>query len=251
MERLVSQGHDVHVAYMTSGDLRITDAEAVRFARVLLETAEQDPLGWKEQIEYAIRILDGIEAKGAYGEPDASLRRLKALIRRGEARDAAISLGVSPGQIRFLDLPFYTSGRYRQFRLAPADIAAVGSVLATLRPNQIYLTGERADPSSVQGMACGAFKAAWETRAGQPWRDQCRVWLYAGQQAEYDPHLIQMAVPLSPDQLGYKLAAIQKFQSHTLPDQLDGSRNRRTAQLYDTLGMAEYEAIEGFRLWQP
>lgn len=249
MERLVSQGHDVHVCYMTGGDLRITDAEAIRFARVLLETSEQDPERWKEQIGYAGGILEEIEAKGPFGDPPARLRRLKALIRRGEARDAAISLGVKPGQIRFLDLPFYTEGRYRQFRLGAADVTAVGSVLATLRPHQIYVTGNLADPSSVQGMAFAAFRAAWEARAGQPWREQCRVWLYRGQQSEYGPHEIQMAIPMSPDQLTHKLHAVQKFQSHTLPELLDGERNRDLARLYDSLGTAEYEAIEAFRRW--
>ncbi|MDB6069977.1 MAG: hypothetical protein JWL81_1148 [Verrucomicrobiales bacterium] len=249
MERLVSQGHDVHVCYMTGGDLRITDAEAIRFARVLLETSEQDPERWKEQIGYAGGILEEIEVKGPFGDPPARLRRLKALIRRGEARDAAISLGVKPGQIRFLDLPFYTEGRYRQFRLGAADVTAVGSVLATLRPHQIYITGNLADPSSVQGLAFAAFRSAWEARAGQPWREQCRVWLYRGQQSEYGPHEIQMAIPMSPDQLTHKLHAVQKFQSHTLPELLDGERNRDLARLYDSLGTAEYEAIEAFRRW--
>ncbi len=249
MERLVSQGHDVHVCYLTGGDLRITDAEAIRFARVLLETSEQDPLRWKEQIDYASGILEEIDAKGPFGDPPARLRRLKALIRRGEARDAAISLGIKPAHIRFLDLPFYTEGRYRQFHLGAPDIALVGSVLATLRPHQIYLTGDLADPSSVQGIAFMAFKAAWEARLNQPWIEHCRVWLYRGHQSEYTPHEIEMAVPLSPDQLAQKVQSIQKFQSHTLPDLLDGERNRQTARTYDDLGTAEYEAIEAFRCW--
>ena len=250
MERLVSQGHDVHVCYLTGGDLRITDAEAIRFARVLLETAGEDSARWNEQITYAKGILKAIETKGPFGDPPRPLRHLKALIRRGEARDAAISLGVKVSQIRFLDLPFYSEGRYRQFRLGAADVTAVGSVLATLRPHQIYATGNLADPSSVQGMGFSAFQQAWQARAGQPWQEQCRVWLYRGQQAECLPHEIQMAVPMSPDQLAQKLLAVQKFQSHTLPDQLNGWRNTETARLYDNLGTAEYEAIEAFQRWQ-
>jgi len=249
IERLVSQGHDVHICYMTGGDLRVTDAEAIRFARVLLETAGQDPERWKEQISYARGILTEIETKGPFGDPPARLRHLKALIRRGEARDAAISLGVKPSQIRFLDLPFYTEGRYRQFRLTPQDATATGSVLATLRPHQIYITGAMADPSSVQGMAFAAFRTAWEARAGHNWQENCRTWLYRGHQSEYEPHEIQMAVPMSPDQLSQKISAVQKFQSHTLPDLLDGERNRHTARTYDALGTAEYEAIEAFHRW--
>jgi glucosamine-6-phosphate deaminase len=249
IERLVSQGHDVHICYMTGGDLRVTDAEAIRFARVLLETAGQDPERWKEQISYAQGILTEIETKGPFGDPPARLRHLKALIRRGEARDAAISLGVKPSQIRFLDLPFYTEGRYRQFRLTPQDATATGSVLATLRPHQIYITGAMADPSSVQGMAFAAFRTAWEARADHNWQENCRTWLYRGHQSEYEPHEIQMAVPMSPDQLSQKISAVQKFQSHTLPDLLDGERNRHTARTYDALGTAEYEAIEAFHRW--
>jgi glucosamine-6-phosphate deaminase len=249
IERLVNQGHDVHICYMTGGDLRVTDAEAIRFARVLLETAGQDPERWKEQISYAQGILTEIETKGPFGDPPARLRHLKALIRRGEARDAAISLGVKPSQIRFLDLPFYTEGRYRQFHLSPQDATATGSVLATLRPHQIYLTGAIADPSSVQGMAFAAFRTAWDARVGHDWQENCRIWLYRGHQSEFEPHEIQMAIPMSPDQLSQKLSAVQKFQSHTLPDLLDGERNRHTARTYDALGTAEYEAIEAFHRW--
>lgn len=250
IERLVSQGHDVHVVYMASGDLRISDSEAVRFARVLLETAEQEPDQWKEQAGYARGVLEEIERKGPFGDPPARLRRLKSLIRRGEARDAAAHLGIKPGNIRFLDLPFYSQGRYRQFKLSDADIQATGAVLDELKPHQVYITGDLADPSSVQGVAFAAFRAAWRERAGAEWRSQCRVWLYRGHQKEYAPHEIEMAVPMSPDQLAHKLAAMQKYQSHNLPELLDGERNRATARLYDALGMAEYEAIEAFQEWK-
>lgn len=247
MERLVSQGHVVHVVYMTAGDLRVSDAEATRFARVLMETSRQDPERWREQVEYARGILDSVAAKGPFGDPPASLRRLKALIRRGEARDAAASLGADPANIRFLDLPFYTTGRYRQFRLSDEDVQAAGEVLDALKPHQIYITGDLADPSSVQGVAFAAFRAAWEARAGEDWTRQCNVWLFRGHQKEYGPHEVEMAVPLSPDQLTRKLAAMQKFQSHNLPELLNGEQNREMARLYDALGMAEYEAIESFR----
>lgn len=248
IERLVSQEHRVHIACLTSGDLRVTDAEALRFARVLEETAE--PARWSEALRYATGVIEEIEAKGMFGDPPPRLRELKALIRRGEARDAAQTLGVSPAQVHFLELPFYTEGRYRQFQLSNKDAARIGSLLDRLQPHQIYVTGDLADPSSVQGMAWAAFRQAWNERASAPWRAQCRVWLYRGHQREFEPHEMDMAVPLSPDQLTHKLAAAQKFQTHALADQLDGERNRHTARRYDALGMAEYEAIEAFRRWQ-
>jgi glucosamine-6-phosphate deaminase len=247
VQRLVSQNHRVHIACLTSGDLRVTDAEALRFARVLEETAE--PARWAEALRYATGVIEAIEAKGMFGDPPPRLRELKALIRRGEARDAAQTLGVPAGQVQFLELPFYSEGRYRQFKISAKDAARIGALLDRLQPHQIYMTGNLADPGSVQGMAWAAFRQAWTERALAPWRAHCRVWLYRGPQKEYEPHDIDMAVPLSPDQLAHKLAAAQKFQTHALPDQLDGERNRTTARRYDSLGMAEYEAIEAFRRW--
>ena len=248
IERLVRQGHRVHIACLTSGDLRVTDAEALRFARVLEETAE--PARWAEALRYASGVIEEIETKGMFGDPPPRLRELKALIRRGEARDAAQSLGVPAAQVHFPDLPFYTEGRYRQFQLTNKDAARTGALLDRLQPHQIYVTGDLADPSSVQGMAFAAFRQAMSERAAAPWRAHCRVWLYRGHQREFEPHEIEMAVPLSPDQLARKLAAAQKFQTHALADQLDGGRNRETARRYDAFGMAEYEAIEAFRRWE-
>ena len=247
VERLIRQGHKVHVVCLTSGDLRVTDAEALRFARVLEETAE--PARWAEATRYAAGVIEEIEGKGMFGDAPRRLRDLKTLIRRGEARDAAHSLGVPPAQVHFLDLPFYSEGRYRQFQMSNKDAARIGTLLDRLQPHQIYITGDLADPSSVQGMAFAAFRQAMNERAAAAWRAHCRVWLYRGHQREYEAHEIEMAVPMSPDQMARKLAAAQKFQTHALADQLDGARNRHTAEHYDALGMAEYEAIEAFRQW--
>lgn len=258
LQRLVEHGHNVHVAYMTSGDLRVGDAEASKFAKVLLETSEQfTPAGpgghqgdWTHQVAYARDILAQLEAKGPFGDPGDALRRLKGLIRRGEARDALQALGLPPEHAQFLDLPFYAKGRYRQFRLEEADVAALRAVLETEKPHQIFITGHLADPNSVQGVAWRAFTTAWDHCGTAAWKDNCRIWLHRGHQKELEPHEIDMAVPISPDQLAQKLAAIQKFQSHTNPDQLTGDRNRQSARTYDALGLAEYEAIEAFERWK-
>ncbi|HWB04817.1 MAG TPA: glucosamine-6-phosphate deaminase [Verrucomicrobiales bacterium] len=249
IERLLTQGHRVYVACMTSGDLRVTDAEALRFARVLEETAEIDPARWAEATRYATGVIEEIETKGMFGDPPRRLRDLKTLIRRGEARDAAQCLGLPLGNIHFLDLPFYTEGRYRQFRLTKQDAARVGALLDRLQPHQIYITGDLADPSSVQGMAFAAFRQAMSERASAPWCAQCRVWLYRCHQRELEPHEVDMAVPMSPDQMARKTAAAHKFLTHSLADHLSGDHNRETARLYDRLGMAEYEAIEAFKRW--
>jgi glucosamine-6-phosphate deaminase len=222
IERLVRQGHEVHVAHLTSGDLRVTDDDARRFARVLLETAreegESDPGSWQKQITYAEGMRDQIIAKGPFGNPSDELRRLKARIRLGEARDSVRSLGVKTENIHFVDLPFYRRGRYRQFFLTDEDTRVMGELLDRMQPHQIYITGNLADPTSVQGIAWKALRLAARDAARAAWRETCRVWLYRGHQKEYAPHEIEMAVPMSPDQTARKVAAVQRFSTHTLPE---------------------------------
>jgi glucosamine-6-phosphate deaminase len=248
IQRLCEHGHDVHVSYLTSGDLRVSDGEAGKFAKVLLETGEQCDEDWQLQVRYAREILAQIETKGPFGDSPWQLRRLKGLIRRGEARDAAGALGVPSSHVQFLDLPFYREGRYRQFKAQERDVAAMVAALNRLQPHQIYITGHLADPNSVQGVCWRLFTQAW-SRVDPAWRPNCRVWLFRGHQKELEPYEIAMAVPISPDQLAQKVTAIQKYQSHTNPALLTGSQNRHTAHLYDRLGMAEYEAIESFERW--
>jgi glucosamine-6-phosphate deaminase len=244
LERLVTQGHEVEVICQTSGDLRVTDAEATRFTKVLADTA-RDQTGWEAQGAYAVRLLEEIERKGPFGLPSLELRHLKSRIRRGETRDAEASLGVQ--QVTFLDLPFYANGRYRHFALTDADLEAVGAVLDRVQPHLIFATGHLADPSSVQGVAFRALRLALEARVHDTSRTPCEVWLYRGHQTEFSPHEIDMAVPMSPDQLERKLNAMRKFHSQNLPEMLTGEQNKRTAEAYDGLGMAEYEAIEAFQ----
>ena len=244
LERLVAQGHEVEVVCQTSGDLRVTDAEATRFAQVLVETAREQS-GWVAQEAYAQRLLEEIETKGPFGLPSAELRRLKGRIRRGEAKDAARSLGVR--RTTFLELPFYASGRYRNFTLGDEDVQRVRSTLDLVQPHVIFATGNLADPSSVQGVAFRALRLALEAVSKAPWFEGCVVWVYRGHQKECEPHEIDMAVPMSPDQLQTKLNAMRKFHTQNVPELLSGEQNRHTAALYDALGMAEYEAIEAFR----
>ena len=140
--------------------------------------------------------------------------------------------------------------RLRRCHRQARPVQFTGALLDRLQPHQIYITGDLADPSSVQGMAFAAFCQAMNERSAASWRSQCRVWLYRTHQREFEPHQIEMAVPMSPDQVARKVAAAHKFLTHVLTDNLSGERNRENARLYDKLGMAEYEAIEAFRQWQ-
>jgi len=250
IERLVEQGHDVKIAFQTSGNLRVGDTAAQQFANVVLEMAETGLGGdWEKQVGYAQSILDQLEAKGEFGIDPEDVRKLKGLVLRGEGREAGRNAGLTPEQIVFLDLPFYEAGRYRRFALKESDTVRMFEMLQSWKPHQIYATGNVADPSSLQALSFNAFTAAMERCAGEEWRSDCRVWLYRGSdQAAMEIHEIGMAVPMSPDQIAIKCDAVRKFQSIGSAENEAASSIQQTATLYDDLGMAEYEAIEAFHL---
>lgn len=248
IERLIEQGHQVRLAIQTSGNLRVSDVAAHKFASVVREMAEIiGGQGWEGQSAYAAEILSQLAAKGEFGLESETVRRLKGLILRGEARDAAQVSGVAGEALQFVDLPFYEAGRYRRFSLTDQDRETMRAILDEYRPHQIYLTGDVADPSSLQFLC---FRSVAETiAAGQAgdWFQDCRVWIYRPLEA----HEIDMAVPMSPDQLAKKYDGIRKFQSIQADELESPERNRETAREYDGLGMAEYEGIEAFQRWLP
>lgn len=252
LARLREQGHEVKLVLQTSGNLRVADVAALNFARVVLEMAEASASPqWESQTEYARSIVAAIEAKGDYGIDPDSVRKLKGLILRGEARDAASVGKLQSSDIQFLDMPFYEQGRYRRFQMEAADGAAVAGVLAEFRPDMVFATGDASDPSSPQAIAFRAFAEAWSSVAEHDFRSQCHVWLYRGRDRPFETHEIDMAVPMSPDQLDEKVEAIRKFMSINEDDLNAPARNRDFAANYDSLGLAEYEAIEAFRRWAP
>ncbi len=251
IDRLIEQGHEVTVAVQTSGSLRVRDFSARNFAVVIREMAETElGEGWENQGKYAESILAELEEKGEFGVDSALVRRLKGFILRGEAQDAGDACGLEPGQIRFLDLPFYEKGRYRRFELTPEDVSVVRTVLEEIRPHSVFATGQVGDPSSMQALCFRAFADAWEACAGQDWREECYVWLYRGRDRSVSPHEIDMAVPMSPGQLEEKREAIRKFQSLGGEEFEAPEENREIADAYDRLGLAEYEAIEAFERWR-
>ena len=251
IERLKEQGHEVKLVFQTSGSLRVADVAALNFARVVLEMVETTHSPeWESQTAYARSIIEAIDAKGEFGIDPESVRKLKGLILRGEARDAASTCRLKYIESQFLDLPFYETGRYRRFRLEEADTAALGTILEDFQPHSIFATGDASDPSSPQAIAFRAFAGAF-TAKGSGQESDCQVWLYRGRDRSFEAHEIDMAVPMSPDQLDQKVEAIRKFMSINDADLNATSRNQEIAKTYDALGMAEYEAIEAFRRWVP
>lgn len=252
LARLKDQGHEVKLVFQTSGSLRVADAAALNFARVALEMAESSqPNEWEGQTAYAKSIVEAIEAKGEFGTDPSSVRRLKGLILRGEARDAASVCRLGYAENQFLDLPFYETGRYRRFRISDADSQAVAEVLSDYRPDSVFATGDSSDPSSPQAIAFRAFAEAWDALSGAEFRAGCGVWLYRGRDRPFEAHEIDMAVPISPDQLDEKVESLRRFMSIGEGELNAAVRNREIAAAYDALGLAEYEGIEAFRRWSP
>jgi glucosamine-6-phosphate deaminase len=262
--RLCTQGHEVHVAYQTSGNIAVWDESALRHVDFVREFAQAFPALGKE---YTERLEAGIEAFIAGkspGEPDSpELQKVKALIRRTEARAAARYSGVRMEHIHFLDLPFYETGRVRKKPIGEEDIRITTDLLERVRPHQVYAAGDLSDPHGTHRVCLAAIVESLRRLASRDWMQGCAVWLYRGAWQEWGPEEIEMAVPLAPDELRRKRIAIFKHESqkdHALfPGPADTrefwqraeDRNKGTAKTYDRLGLAEYEAIEGFVRWRP
>jgi glucosamine-6-phosphate deaminase len=256
LHRLVLHEHEVTVAHLTSGNLGVPDEEARWAAQLILE-ADAAPSG-----SLAQRVLDELARKGPFDHDSRHLRRFKSFIRRSEARAALERCGITPRSVRFLDLPFYEQGYYRQFTIGPDDPTQVAALLREIQPHQVFTTGVAADPSSVQAKCFEVFTEALRSLHGERWTQDCWIWLYRSDGREWPIQEIEMAVPCSPDEIDRKAQAIYQHRSQrrqapvTAGDAEETweqavSRNRATAQFYDRLGLAEYEAIECFVRWHP
>ncbi len=259
--RLQEQGHEVHVAYQTSGNLAVFDADAIRFAEFAVEfnaifgLADADAMRIEQHIEAALRR----KPPGQVDTPE--VRRIKTLIRRGEARAAGRDSGIPAERLHFLDLPFYETGAVRKRPLGAEDVERVLEILRQVRPHQIYAAGDLSDPHGTHRVCLAAILAAFGHLAGEAWFAGTEVWLYRGAWQEWEPDRIEMAVPLSPDEVLRKRNAIFKHQSQKDRAMFPGTderefwqraeaRNRETARIYDRLGLAEYAAMEGFVRWR-
>ncbi len=161
-----------------------------------------------------------------------------------------------------MDLPFYETGAVRKKPLGPDDVRLTVELLERVRPHQVYAAGDLSDPHGTHRVCLAAVFAAFEQLQGHEWARRADVWLYRGAWQEWDPEQIEMAVPISPAELLRKRSAVFKHQSQKDRAMFPGAderefwqraedRNRATAELYDQLGLAEYEAIEGFVRWAP
>lgn len=259
--RLVDQGHEVHVAYQTSGNIAVFDDDALRFTEFASGYNRHLGIDPIKTEEFEIHIKRQLQNKRPGQVDGETIQFIKGLIRRTEAVAAAGYCGVVPEQLHFLDLPFYETGRVRKKPLGEQDIQITVDMLRTVKPHQLYVAGDLSDPHGTHRTCLEAVSKACRIVAEDSWYTGCQVWLYRGAWQEWAPHQIEMAVPLSPEELLRKRVAIFKHESQKDkalfpgPDprefwQRAEDRNRATARSLDQLGLAEYEAIEGFVRWQ-
>ena len=247
--RLVEQGHDVHVAYETSGNVAVHDDVVLQH----MDAARE--LGFGDRFEEVKQIL----ATKRPGQPEPrALLELKGAIRRSEAKSAVRSFGLNDEtNAHFLNLPFYETGGIKKGERTQKDIDIIVGLLEEVKPHQIYLAGDLADPHGTHRVCTEAVLEALNQLQGEDWLNECHVWLYRGAWMEWELGKVDMAVPLSPDEVIKKRHAIYRHlsQKDIVPFpgedprefwQRAEERTQNTARMYDELGMAEYQAIEVF-----
>ena len=260
--RLCDQHHEVYVAYQTSGNIAVSDEDVIRYCEYLRDvcvkyTADETV---KEKAEDIIHFLRYEKKEGEPEKPDVLF--MKGTIRREEARTACRYSGVKDENVYFLDLPFYETGAVKKNDLSQADVDIIRKLLLDVKPDQLFVAGDLADPHGTHKVCLDAVLAAVDELKNETWMQNCRIWMYRGAWAEWEMDHIEMAVPISPEELRFKRHAILKHQSQAesapfLGDderlfwQRAEDRNRATADLYQKLGLASYEAIEAFVRYIP
>lgn len=246
LNRLVEQGHTVEYAAMTSGSLALSDQEAGEFARNLEEVARAGGSAWASTLDEIRRWQEAVSSKTQFAEEPPELRELKGAMLRGAVVRACQSLGLKAECVRFLNLPFYEAGAYRRFKPTAEDGARLRAFLEEQAPLRVFIGGATNEPNSVARLCYELARSALDALQADGKLLDTRVWLYADNERGYTPAQLAMAVPLSPDQLERKLAALPRYGFVRDLEQHAADNNRGLAKAYDGLGLAEYEAMEGF-----
>ncbi|WP_396634902.1 glucosamine-6-phosphate deaminase [Maribacter sp. R86514] len=247
-DRLVEQGHDVHIVYQTSGNIAVSDADARKYAEIAMQINPS---------EEAETIIKSIADKNETRIDAPEVRNLKGKIRRGESYAATRYMGLQDENVHFLDLPFYETGTIKKKNLSEKDINIVVAIIKEIKPHQIYAAGDLADPHGTHKVCLDAVFAACEELKSESFMKDCWLWLYRGAWHEWDINEIEMAVPMSPGQVLKKRYAIFCHQSQKDGVMFQGDdsrefwmraeeRNRDTANKYKAMGLSSYAAMEAF-----
>lgn len=259
--RLQQQGHEVHVAYQTSGNIAVTDSEALRFASFVCDYNEKFSIKSNEAEDIYTKAINFLKNKRPSEIDIQEVRHIKGLIRKGEAESTCHFVGIPDSQIHFMELPFYETGTIEKKPLGEVDIRLTMDLIEKIKPHQIYAAGDLADPHGTHKVCLDAVLEAIRQLKPKEFMKDCWVWLYRGAWQEWGIDEIEMAVPLSPDQVLEKRVGIFKHQSQKDGVVFLGSdtrefwqraedRNSETSVLYDELGLASYAAMEAFVRWE-
>lgn len=270
-QRLVDQGHEVHTAYQTSGNIAVFDDDVMRFADFVADISQLDNGNRdcrdesKETNGDSLyhRVVKAIRDKKPGDIDTAEVLKIKGLIRKSEARAACRYIGLPDNHTHYLNLPFYETGTVKKSLPGPDDLQIVVDLIRSIKPHRIYAAGDLSDPHGTHRVCFGIILDALrclktEKRPENDFIEDCWVWLYRGAWQEYPLDEIDMAVPLSPEEVIKKRHAIFKHQSQKDTALFPGTdprefweraedRNATTARLYDALGLPEYAAIEAFK----
>jgi glucosamine-6-phosphate deaminase len=256
--RLVDQGHDVHVAYQTSGNTAVWDDDVLRYMEFAIDfkhSIGEDTVKLQGIYDDMRKFID----KKLPNQVDTpEIRDVKGFIRKTEAISGARFAGLPDSNIHFQALPFYETGKTKKNTVGEEDVKLTMELLQKVKPQQVFAAGDFADPNGTHIVCFNIILAALtRLKETEDWVNDCWMWLYRGAWQEFPTHEIEMAVPLSPAEVLHKRNAIFKHQSQKDRPVFPGDdarefwvraedRNRETAQNYDKLGMAEYAAMEAF-----
>lgn len=256
--RLVDQQHDVHVAYQTSGNTAVWDDDALRFVEFSIDFSEKMGLEDTELKTLYQNMRSFMEQKLPNQVDTREIQTVKGLVRKGEAIAGARYCGLEDDHIHFMALPFYESGKSQKNPVTDLDVQLTMDLLQKIKPQQVFAAGDFEDPHGTHIVCFNIIIEALQRLAKtESWVSDCWVWMYRGAWKEFETHEIEMAVPLSPQEVERKKFAIFKHQSQKDRAVFPGDdsrefwkraedRNRDTANAYDELGLAEYEAMEAF-----
>ena len=266
-QRLHEQGNDVHVGYQTSGNIAVTDEFVTRFLDFAVGFEEIAGIDTKKSGKILEDARKFLSRKRSHQVDTPAIRAIKGLIRRCEARATCRYVGIKDENVHFLNLPFYETGTIEKKPMSEKDVRVTIELLRKIKPQQVYCAGDFADPHGTHIVcfhvvieALKRIKASAEKDHADGWIDDCWLWLYKGAWQEWNIEEIEMAIPMSPDQVLKKRFGIFIHQSQKDMVPFQGSdsrefwqraeeRNAHTANLYADLGLTHYAAMEAFVRW--
>lgn len=252
----------MHVAYQTSGNTAVWDDDVLRYVEFVIDFNESRGQDATETRQLYAQMREFMTTKQPNQPDTLEIRNIKGIIRKGEAIAGARYAGLPNQQIHFMNLPFYDLAKTQKITNYEADIQQTITLLQQVKPHQVFAAGDFADPHGTHIVCFNiVLEAIKRLRQTEEWALNSWLWLYRGAWHEFETYEIEMAVPLSPQEVERKRNAIFKHQSQKDRPVFPGEdarefwlraeeRNQKTAEVYDKIGLANYQAMEAFVRWK-